>query len=157
MFFKRQNRSLETADFALIEFALRELNSDATDFVFKHEALEGKLTIVLQGGKVSQILPLVGLPLTSLDVAGTSVTDLNILRDSPLVQLDLSDTKAWEFQCLSNISTLRTLRLLDWRRRDFARLRYIPQLKELVVRKRDYAEAHMALVPLKHRPKLTAR
>jgi hypothetical protein len=153
-FLQRQNSNLQTVNFDVIDTMLRRLNPQAKDLVFLHEYDGTNLKITLRGSRVSQILPLAGLPMTSLDISGTAVTDLSPIYDAPLVELDVSGTDVGEFQCLSRMTSLETLRMVDWRRREFDRVRMMPQLKKIIVGARDERDARNDMKSLKQKPEL---
>jgi hypothetical protein len=152
--FQNLNQNPETTDFALIETALHRLNPGAQNLVFSHEAVPGGLKIGVHGTGITQVLPLIGLPIVSLDLSGTSVGDLNWVRNAPLAELDLSGTDVLEFSPLSRTASLEKLRLTGWQRKDYTRLRALPQLKTLILNRSDLERAAEALRPLKQQPKL---
>ncbi len=144
-YFKMQNRSVETANFDLIEKALRYLNPDVKSLVFQHEETEDGLKVKVGGERLTQPLPLVGLPITSLDLSGIPSVDLLWVRDMPLVSVDLSRSRTVDLLPLSKIPTLSELRLVNARDKDFARLRSMSQLKRIVVGPAEVTETRKAL------------
>lgn len=147
-FFKSQNHSLDTANFDLIEQTLREMNPNSKNLAFSHEITEDGLKVSLHGNRVSQILPLVGLPVTNLDLSDLPdlpPENLDWVRDMPLVMVDLSGSKISDLQPLSKIPTLTELRLVNTHDKDYGLLKSMSQLKRIVVSKADEAEASKAL------------
>jgi len=144
LFFQRQNRN--APDLNLIEYSLGIMNPDEKDLIFRHQDYPDGYKISIKGAKVESIMPLTGLVVTTLDLAGTSVTDLKWLRDMPLTMLDLSATKTGDLSALYSISTLVELRLIRWQHTGYVPLRPMSQLQRVVVARSDVAQVERDLV-----------
>lgn len=144
-FFLQHNRDPQTTDFGIIEKTLKSVNPDAKDLVFTHEYTPMGLKIGLHGDNVTEIFPLAGLPISVLDASGTGSMDLGWLHDAPLISVDLSGSGTWDLFGLKQNPTLQELRLVGWRKRDYRRLRDVPQLKRVIVNGADVADAKAAV------------
>ena len=154
-FFKSQNRSLETANFDLIEEMLREMNPASNNLEFSYKVSEDGLKVSLHGNRISQLLPLTGLPITFLDLSDmpdTPPEDLDWVQDMPLAVVDLSQSRISDLKPLSKIPTLTELRLVNNHEKDYGLLKSMSQLKRIVVSKADVAEAKKALESRSHTP-----
>lgn len=148
-FFKTLNRNLETANFDLIERMLQVMNPDSKNLEFSHEITDDGLRVSLHGNRISQIVPLTGLPITNLDLSNMPDTPSDVLdwvRDMPLVSVDLSQTRITDLGPLSRIPTLTELRLVNTHERDFNLLRSMSQLKRIVVSKAELMDMRRALI-----------
>ncbi|HWB57903.1 MAG TPA: serine/threonine-protein kinase [Chthoniobacteraceae bacterium] len=154
-FFANQNRGQDTVNFELIERVLRQLNPAATNLEFGHTMTEDGLKISLHGGKVTQLLPLIGLPVAYLDFSNLpdlSPDNMAPVRNMPLVGADFSGSRFALIGPLSKIPTLRELRIINTHDKDYNFLRSMSQLKRIVVAKADLAEAKRALTEHTHTP-----
>ena len=154
-FFKSQNKSMDTADFDLIERMLREMNPGAVNLVFTHEITEDGLKVGLHGSRITQLLPLAGLPIAYLDLSNlpdAPPESLDWMRDMPLVSVDLSQTRMTNLEPISRIPTLTELRMVNTHDRDFGLLRSMSQLKRIVVGKGDLPDTKRALMTRSRTP-----
>jgi hypothetical protein len=156
-FFKNQNRSVETANFDLIEQMLREMNPESKNLEFFYLFTDDGLKISLHGSHLNgsgnplqnaQLLPLIGLPVACLDLSNSPDIPpeaLDWLRDLPLTTLDLSGDRISGLQPLGRIPTLTELRLVNTRDKDYPMVRSMTQLKRIVVSDSEEPEARKAL------------
>jgi hypothetical protein len=143
-FFRYRNADPETVDFDTIEKVLRWVNPDAKNLVFTHEETPMGLKVALHGN-VSDIFPLVGLPISVLDASDTGAMDPGWLRNAPLISVDLSRSSTWDIPRLVQINTLQVLSLVGWLNKDYTRLRGLPQIKRVYVDPADIPAVHRAL------------
>ncbi|MGD1090347.1 MAG: protein kinase, partial [Verrucomicrobiota bacterium] len=84
---------------------------------------DGRLTLDLSGTKVTDLSPLTGAPLATLDVSKSEeLTDLSPLRGLELVQLNLSGTSVADLTPLREMHTLEKLDLSGSRVTDLSAL-----------------------------------
>lgn len=108
--FVNQNRA--ALDFSLVTDELRALNPDSKTLEMIPVTSTDGLAITLRGEKVTLLLPLLGVPVTSLDLSALVPPDVNPLRALP---------------------TLTELRIVRWPRQAYPRLWALTQLTTLVV------------------------
>lgn len=148
-FFKNLNRSTDTVNYDLIGQMLRAMNPAAVNMEFSHTTTEDGLKISVHGARVSQLMPLIGLPAAYLDISGLpdlSPENMDWVRDMPLVGADVSGNKFALLGPLARIPTLRELRLVNMRDRDYNLLRSIIQLKRIIVSKTDVLDTKKAVM-----------
>jgi hypothetical protein len=109
-FFLQRNRN---PDLAFTGEALKLLNPDS-----KVELTGDLATLKLTGEKINQLAPLAGLPVVTLDLSGSVVTDITPLR---------------------TLFALEELRVVRWPRETFGRFKPLTQLSRIVVSQSNVA------------------
>jgi internalin A len=90
---------------------------------------------------VSDLTPLEELPLTRLDLAQTSVTDLeSVSKISTLKELDISDTKISSVEALAGLESLASLDICGTSIKDLSFLDRLKALRELKIYGLDIAD-----------------
>jgi serine/threonine protein kinase len=116
---------------------LRQMNPEAPRLsVTVTNGAEG-YAVSIAGEKITQLMPLSGLPIAVLDLHNTGTPDLSPLRTLPLVRLDLSGTGTKDLSALTAIPTLVELRAVKWPRENYARLRQLNQLARVIIEAKD--------------------
>jgi tRNA A-37 threonylcarbamoyl transferase component Bud32 len=157
VFFKAANSNPQTVDFDLIEKSLRWLNPEAKDLTFAHEDTPAGLKVSLHGGKVTEICPLAGLPISVLDFSDTGNVGLEWLRYAPLTSVDFSRSFTGDVRMLDRWPNIREIRLIDWRDKDYTRLGNFPQLQRVIVAPWEVDAVKGALNNMAHPPEVIAQ
>jgi hypothetical protein len=85
----------------------------------------------LAGTKVTDLSPLQGMPLESLQISGTPVADISALRGMPLKLLNMTGCASiTNLEPLQGITTFQTI-ILPPNAKDFGFLRNEPQLSRI--------------------------
>ena len=153
-FLKNLNSNPSTVNFHLIERMLQSLNTESKNLVFTHENTPDGLKVSLHGEKVTDISPLIGLPIRILDLSDTGNVGLDWLRNAPLDSVDLSRSSAGNVRILDQWPAVRQLRLIDWRDKDYNRLLNFPHLERVIVSANDVNFARDILRTMPHPPEV---
>ncbi len=131
-FFARRNPAGATheAHRALVQWAFRMLNDSHADLDLQPTSTG--LVARVSGTDATDLLPLTGLPLASLDLRGTAVRDLQPIRGMPLQTLDLSGTPVATFDPLSGLP-LRELTVEGFRKLPANLFALCPALETVIV------------------------
>lgn len=120
---------------ALVKEALRRLNPKVRQLDLLHSTVSGGLAVRLSGGRdLKDLAPLMGLPIVSLDLSDTGVSDLQFLKRMPLEELNLANTQVSDFSPLIE-SPVRRLNLCGYKRLSLPQLAKLPKLETLTVSK----------------------
>lgn len=151
-FFHRRNSvaAVDAEHLAFIHQALGVFNPPTTNVLFGFQTDENGLAIEIHGARVSQLLPLHGLRMQSLDLSGTYVADLRWIADSGLTKLDLSGKRPDGESRINELAPivglpLAELRLVRCSKVDIDQLRFFPKLEKVVVSMAKVAEARNIL------------
>ncbi len=83
--------------------SLKSSNPGLQDLKYRYSITENEFSLKLSGNsKLLNISPLAELPLTSLDLGSTSVSDIRVLKKMPLKRLSLANTGVKNLRTLAN-------------------------------------------------------
>ena len=111
------------------------------------------LELELHGAQVSQVLPLTGLPIYSLDLSGTAVIDLHWLRNSGVEVLDLGGTPVNDLATIFNLP-LTDLRLVNCPNVRLDQLRNFPKLEKVIVSQKQLITVQRVLSQSRPQPEV---
>ena len=115
---------------------------------------EGKnLVLELHGIQVSQILPLTGLPIYSLDLSGTAILDLHWLRNSGVEILNLGNTPVTDLAAIFSLP-ITDLRLVNCPNVRLDQLRNFPKLDKVIIAQKQIVTAQRALSQNRSQPEV---
>ena len=114
---------------------------------------ENNLVLELHGSQVSQLLPLTGLPIDSLDLSGTAVVDLHWLRDSGVENLNLGGTPVNDLTAIFNLP-LTSLGLVNCANIRLEQLRNFPKLEKVSVSPKQLVTAQRVLAKSRPQPEV---
>ena len=138
--FQRVNQSgpLDVDHLEFVGTMLCQFNPSVTNAVYQYVTDENGLNLDFHGDRMTQLMPLNGLPIYSLDLSGTAVVDLRWLHNSGLEVLGISGTPVKDLTPIFNlpITELRMVNCLNIRPEQ---LRNFPKLEKVVVSKKQSA------------------
>ena len=114
---------------------------------------ENNLVLELHGNQVSQILPLTGLPIETLDLSGTAVLDLHWLRNSGVESLNLGGTPVNDLTALFNLP-ITNLGLINCANIQLEQLRNFPKLEKVSVSSKQLITAQRVLAKSRPQPEV---
>ena len=120
------------------------------------QTTENDLALELHGSQVSQILPLTGLPIPTLDLSGTAIVDLHWLRNSSVENLNLSGTPVTDLTAIFNLP-ISELCLANCPSIRLEQLRNFPKLDKVIVAPRQLTMAHQILAQSRSQPEVIAK
>ncbi len=135
--FERVNQtgSSNTEHLEFVGSALCMMNPPSTTTTFFYQLMPAGLIVDLHGPQVTQLMPLMGLRMYSLDISGTAVSELSWLRNSGLQVLNLSGTPVRELSTIFDLPITR-LRLVNCPNYRTEQLKGFSYLERVVVSQR---------------------
>jgi serine/threonine protein kinase len=94
---------------------------------------DGHLTVEMTGSSLSDLSPLQGLPIKTLNAERSAVADLSPLRGSPLRSVNVNLTKVTDLEPLRGMAGLESLSIAGTAVTDFTPLHGLPKLTRLQV------------------------
>ncbi len=155
--FQTVNRAgpVDAAHLEFIRTVLSLLNPPVTNFVCQYRTDENGLVLELHGKQVVQLLPLTGLPIATLDLSETAVTELRWLRNSSLQVLNLTDTPVKELTPLFNLP-ITELRLVNCGNIRPEQLRNLQKLEKIIVAEKQVPVMERVLSQSRQPPQIVA-
>ena len=153
--FQRINHGgkLDSAHLEFVRDALCLFNPQLT--LGQFQTAGNDLALELHGSQVTQILPLTGLPIQTLDLSGTAIVDLHWLRDSSVEKLNLSGTPVADLTPLFNLP-ITDLCLANCPSIRLEQLRNFPKLDKVIVSPKQLTAAQRILAQSRPQPEVVA-
>ena len=154
--FQRVNHAgkLDSAHLEFVRDALCLFNPQLT--WGQSQTAENNLALELHGSQVSQILPLTGLLIPTLDLSGTAIVDLHWLRNSGVENLNLSSTPVAELTPISNLP-ITDLCLTNCPSVRLEQLRNFQKLDKVIVSPKQLAAAQRSLAQSRPQPEVIVK
>jgi len=154
--FQRVNHAgkLDSAHLEFVRDALCLFNPQLT--WGQSQTAENDLALELHGSQVNQILPLTGLPISTLDLSGTAIVDFHWLRNSGVENLNLSGTPVSDLTPLFNLP-ITDLCLANCPSVRLEQLRNFQKLDKVIVDPRQLTTARQFLAQSRPQPEVIAK